>query len=297
MKCFVFQNAIWFPLECEPTYWQLASEPAFRNIGLLLVAIVGLGFAAYRSYHLYHQTKIGQKQSQTSEDGLNIDRFQKGAAMLGEKEDTVRAAGVFVLFELVDQNPKEYYEQVQKLLCIFIRYTSIEFLNNNENPSIQKYDGPPQACLVAFRTLTKVNTIRKKTHGLSRIDCRMIRLKNCIFDGEYFADISLEDAILEDGFFRNANFTEADISRSRFTCCNLSDSILVRTRFRNTDFRKTLFTDADCEGATFSNCKNLTYAQLSQAKNVDPEFLEELRLKELSEKETSNPEAAPPTIP
>ena len=66
------------------------------------------------------------KQVRLAEAGQNADRYQKGAAMLGDGRLSVREAGIFALSAMVKRDPETYYLVVQKLFCSFMRDRSRE---------------------------------------------------------------------------------------------------------------------------------------------------------------------------
>lgn len=103
----------------------------FRNFGLAALAVIGLALAVWRSWLAHQQTRTGlrqadtaNKQAETAERGLIIDRYQKGALMLESDELTVRMAGVSGLRELALSDPKETYILVLDVLFNFVREKS-----------------------------------------------------------------------------------------------------------------------------------------------------------------------------
>jgi hypothetical protein len=269
-------------LGCETTFWQsvwlLAGEPAFRNIGLIIVAVIGIGFAIYRSVKLHQQTKTAIRQAETSEAGLNIDRFQKGAAMLADREVAVRQAGIFILSALMQQRPKEFLEEVRRVLCSFINYSSIEYMNSfkekPENPDTR------EDCLTAFHTLCLLNSLRDLAPGTKNVDCRNIYLFFCKLDDRDLSSMRVFDSVLRRCTFNGSIFTNAILADTDFSQCIFRDADLRNSNFGFVNFEYANFENADCNGTIFKNCTNLTYAQLSKAKNVDPKFLAKLKADE-----------------
>ena len=112
-----------------------------RNLGLTFAAAlapVGIFMAYWRNRTADKQTetankqaetanrqaKIAIKQAETSERGLQNDRYQKGAEMLGGVTLAARIGGIYTLERLATEQPAEYHMQILNLLCAFIRHSS-----------------------------------------------------------------------------------------------------------------------------------------------------------------------------
>lgn len=110
------------------TAWTLED---WRNLALIvgtgIAATVGTVLAIWRSMVL-------QDQANTAKRGLDFDRFQRGAAMLGDKRLSVREAGVITLNTIALKNQSDYLEPVFNLFCSFIRDRSNdEFLKHHSD--------------------------------------------------------------------------------------------------------------------------------------------------------------------
>ena len=81
--------------------WLDLSIEDLRNLVLIGSAVIGLPLVIWRSW-------LAHKQTRLSEAGQNIDRYRKGAAMLGDERLSVREAGIFGLHQLATAAPKEY---------------------------------------------------------------------------------------------------------------------------------------------------------------------------------------------
>lgn len=265
MYCQLLQDSTLLSLGCETTFWQLAGDPAFRNIGLLAVAVIGIGFAIYRSVKLHQQTKTAIRQADTSEAGLNIDRFQKGVEMLSSNNRTMREAGVHLLSELAIQNLATYYIATRTALTGFITQLSDEHLN--------KFNDVHGKQLVAISESEFVMCCGENELALQQLselksfaETRSKRSnERTNFSGANFCLVYLEN-----GNFKNMVITNV----------NFNSSHLINADFRGVVFNRVCFLDTDLCGAKFGNNKGLTYAQLSKAKNVDPEFLAKLKADE-----------------
>lgn len=83
----VVSGADLFSLE----YWAYGGKgtsrsEAFRNVGLLVVAFVGLVFGVWRAITAYQQTKTAQKQAHIAEQGHITDRINDAVMGLGSEK-------------------------------------------------------------------------------------------------------------------------------------------------------------------------------------------------------------------
>ena len=83
-----------------------------RNIGL----VVGGGIAIWVAY----------RRSVISHRGLQNERYQKAAEMLGNKVMAVRLGGIYALHRLGKDDPEQYHVEIMRLLSSFVRYPTEE---------------------------------------------------------------------------------------------------------------------------------------------------------------------------
>lgn len=284
-----------FWVEFWKSYESIANfiaHDGFRNGALVVAAIVTLFIAIKRLKIADEDKRTSIRQAEMNEAGLNIDRFQNGAAMLGEDKLAVSQAGIIVLEELMNQDKSNYFHQIRKLLSIFIDDSSVRYKTGNSFLKNRSYPRVELDCLSAFYTLCRMNSVRSELEptGLEIITLRNIYLFKSSVSHYDLNRMRIIDATIRNCTFTGSNLThiraiQSDFSKSDFDSADFSNSTLREVNFLQANLKNVDFSEAE-----FISCRNLTYTQLSQAKNVDPEFLEELRLKELSEKETSSPE-------
>ena len=117
-----------------------SNSAVLRNISFMVAGIIGLTLAGWRSL-------IAQKQAETSESGLQNDRYQKGAEMLGNETCSTRLGGIYALERLARDHPKTYHEQIMELLSSFARHpttdTAIEIEYYNKATSKETYHVRP----------------------------------------------------------------------------------------------------------------------------------------------------------
>ncbi len=104
------------------TVWCWAHEgnasrsATLRNLGLAvgacLAAFIGLPLATWRSI-------VANRQAETSERGLQNERYQKGAEMLGSDTLVTRLGGIYALEHLAQEHPEDYGDPIINLSCTF----------------------------------------------------------------------------------------------------------------------------------------------------------------------------------
>lgn len=209
----------------------------FRNVSLFVAAVFGFGLAFWRS-------KVASKHNKIAESGLNIDRFQKGAAMLGDERLSVRQAGILMLSELAQQNMHEYFDQTQKVICSYIRERSKEQLLETESKYITSrnfdIDISPE-CHTALNELSTMNRkyIRKNPNKLVRYDLTNCNLQNCSVKG-----LNLSNANLFNSCFRNSVIIAGSLKNARLNNSNVSGSVIFYTNLKDANLNRVDFDDA-----------------------------------------------------
>ncbi len=216
---------------------------AIRNIGLVLLALLGLPFLVWRSVVLSKQANIAEEslfnqKLKSATEGLSArmeltrDIIVDGSeVILRELEDdlVVRAAAIDQLEGLV-QEDVSYAPRIVRILANYIRGN---FSCSNVDPTENL-----NASVVPRMDLQKaVDAIGKVLELAADVDPTFWRLdlKECNFDGVDFSD----------GFYRAVDF-----SGSRFEA-----SILNRGNFDGALFFRTLLNYASCTKANFKGVR------------------------------------------
>ena len=109
--------------------WWSTNAEILRNLGLLVVAAIGLPLAIWRTWVAHQQAKASLVQANTSQAQLEgnqqqlkllearqeTDRFQQAAEMLGSDDQVVRLGGIYALRALSDTYPRAYGATVSDL--------------------------------------------------------------------------------------------------------------------------------------------------------------------------------------
>ncbi|WP_193775953.1 MULTISPECIES: pentapeptide repeat-containing protein [unclassified Pseudovibrio] len=227
-------------------YWGgFNASPAevLRNIGLMLVAAIGLPFVVWRSFTAHKQAKTAISNLRLAEKGHNNDRFREGAKLLAEDNVAVASSGVFLLADLV-RNADEYFPVVQETLEQYVRKRNID-------RSIFKSDSPvPDTAFfldqsAAIRTLTELrqardwNSLELLDLANTNMDCvefnksKSIHFYNCRLDNCSFRGLLLPFANFEGAMLRAVDFSGADLSGANFKGTKLVDAENVRGTYLN----------------------------------------------------------------
>ncbi|KZK78316.1 Pentapeptide repeats (8 copies) [Pseudovibrio sp. W64] len=243
------------------------SNPAFsvilRNIGLMALGLAGL-------YLAWDRTQTATRQADLAERGQNTDRFQKAAAMLGDRQLSVREAGIYALTELAQSDPQHHYLPIQKLLCSFIRDRSADqeqsernLIENgklepfSDNACYRQYhDQAPSdiaEAAIAFSTLrTSDNILLEKDW---EPDLKGVNLKGTDLSGSNFQNVNFRWANFEGAQLIAVNFDNSQLFlanlATRLTRANLNNSYLFGANLEG----------AELNGATWQGSDLKKYLQ------------------------------------
>lgn len=218
---------------------------AIRNIGLVLVGLIGAPFVIWRSFELSKQTTI-------SKESLFNDKFEAAAIALASRreisrairsddnvevivreleDDLVKRAAAIDRFEgLVEENPMAA-PRVSRLLATYIR-TNFPCESLEPTEDIKTRFIPRIDLQMAINTLGKVyETATLVTKFNWRLDLRGCNFDGVNFSNGYFkaADLTrcrLEGSVCMDANFEGGIFYECLLNYSNFTRANLKGARL-----------------------------------------------------------------------
>ena len=255
----------------------------FRNFGLLILALIALPLAIWRSLIAHNQARIASKQHHLSEKGLIIDRFQKGAQMLESNEFSVRLAGIYALKELVKSDPDDTYIMVLDLLYDFVRERSknrkpnfAKVSKDNPNPSYGPFPPDLQKALETASWLRDNITLRNQLDhadtwspdlrqanlsgaSLPYLNLSHADLKNANLSRIILLEAKLPGARLSFAQLTNAQLYKTDLSCAYLLRANLMNAVLMNTNLNSANLVQTNLTRANLTSA------DLTYARLKNA--------------------------------
>lgn len=208
-----------------------SNSTTLRNAGLVVAGIIALGFAVWRGY-------IAHKQASTAQQSLLNERYQKGAEMLGSETISVRLGGIYALQRLAEEYPKQYYIQVMKLMCSFVRLppelgeNSFGVVISTESLSDLRDD-----IQYALEAIVKC---RQKGFHLEdenpRWNLTFAKLRGAILTGANLSKFDLSGADLRSAYLMGANLDLANLqstdlckaylNNATFNNANLSNTVL-----------------------------------------------------------------------
>ncbi len=239
-----------------------------RNLGLIIAAIIAFPLAIWRS-------KVAQSS-------LLNERYQKGAEMLGSEVLSVRLGGIYALERLAKEHAEDYYVQIVKLFCTFVRKPP-----KDENEKDEKNDKQKEEHLIVpekyiaqkhpriredvhaiMTALGRRNEKQKKIEEQERSKGIMLELLHLTDADLPFAVLNLADlsgAWLEGADLTQARLNGADLSDARLEHADLSSAVLGGANLSgawliDTNLSSTMLGQADLSGA------RLYFANLSDAK-------------------------------
>lgn len=262
-----------------------------RNLGLVIGGVTAILLALWRSL-------VAAVQTETAQQGLRNERYQKGAEMLGSDVLSVRLGGIYTLQRLAHEHPERYHVQIMRLFCAFVRHPiRDERIERSEDEKIRGGQRRPiredvQAILdIIFARDEQVIAIERRDDY--RLDLSDAMLQGVVIDGANLSNALLVRANLSGGWIRNSNLSgaildggkmhktnfgaKANLQGSRligailteaeFYEVNASSANFSGVRFSDAqlymvDFGKAIFSTADLSGTLFTKVYNLTAEQL-----------------------------------
>ncbi|WP_417449517.1 pentapeptide repeat-containing protein [Kordiimonas sp.] len=211
-----------------------------------------------------------------SERSQHIDLYQKGAAMLGDKRQSVRQAGIFALQRLAETDLANYYPTVQNLLCSFVRDRSAEQREERKKSETPEHEGQKTRELVipvAEDTQTAMTTILnlKKSavipdHLKSQVN---FNLKNTNLSGANLGETDLRKVDLSGADLIGADLSGADLREADLSGADLREAGLSRADLRGSDLIGADLSGANLREADLSGTNlrrpNLRMANLHEA--------------------------------
>ena len=250
-----------------------SNSTTFRNVGLLIGAILAGILAIWRSAvadrqanATNRQADVAQAQASTAQESLRHDRYQRGTAMLGGELLPVRLAGISALKRLAADYPGEYHIQIMDVFCGFVRdptglaETSSRHRGEGDEQT-RRLREDVQAILGMIGYRSKDMKALEKQSGF-RIDLRGADLRDANLD-----EASLSGAMLVEAKLSRARLQRADLSKAdmRFADLSCSTEFTINKTFldgANLDDVKLMY--ANLSGSRFQGAR-LSRAQLLEA--------------------------------
>ena len=255
-----------------------------RNVALVIGGGIAIGVAVWRGVVADRQARASQRQADTSQRGLLNDRYQKGVAVLGSEDLSVRLGGIYELLDLAEDEPKQYHVKVKRQLCAFVRHPAKDEDDEVRPPVIQQsiiktVRADVQDALSAIGSATSyVGVVYEKNAGF-RINLAAADLTGANLLGAFLSNSDLNRAdltganlvaaVLDEAYLLRANLSHADLNHVDLKHAKLVGANLAEANLSEVDLSGTDLAYANLTGAVFSKAKGLTQNQLDQTR-ADP---------------------------
>ena len=281
-------------------YWNVGDKTTatrsevLRNVGLLIVGIVGLGFGVWRSYTAYQQTEAAKKQADVAlkqagiaERGHFTERFTKAIEQLGSESNPIRLGGIYALWRLAQDDPENNVVAVMDIFCAYVRnlpyQSSASETQADEEVSIEIISPDVQTILnllldsnALYGTIIPDNYMYNFSGAnfgkadffsadfedayLFRTNLSRAKMMSANFHDTYIYEANLSNSDLSDAILLNADLVKADLSGADLSRADLSQADLSEADLSGADLN-----GADLSGTDFEESKNLTQLQLDSA--------------------------------
>ena len=228
-----------------------SNSTTIRNVGFLIAGALALAFAVWRGV-------LAHRQSETAQQGLRNERYQKGAEMLGSKVLAVRMGGIYALQRLAGEYPEQYHIQIMRLFCAFVRLPP----QTGAKPCPQMHEGDSQqrpGLRPDVQDAMKAVALRGSA-GIwleSREEDNTLYLRDAQLMGLQLRNANLSKAWLTKANLSRAVLPYADLSLARLRLADLSGAEL-----RHSNLSNAVFWGADLSGAVLWNA-NLSGSDFS----------------------------------
>ena len=229
-----------------PSSWTTAlgalrqSSETLRNWALILAAVLAAPFAWWRVMVADKHRAAAEEQVAATHRTRLDDRMQRAALMLGSDSLGVRTAGVLALDSLASEWPQEYYIQVARVLCAFVRSA----------PPVNTPLRLPAKGLVdvlAHQVESTGDDVMEALMSIGKRDAIRRALRDQVTEmrpmdtyvARDFRGASLRGAHMPYPFaddFERANFCAADLRGSMWVGIDFRHSMFVATKLTDTSF-------------------------------------------------------------
>ena len=240
-------TAVWMQWEwlgSREEYGRAYNGDILRNVGFIVAGVVALVFALWRALVAQSQAKAAHGQTETAQQSLLNERYQRGAEMLGSPVLSVRLGGIYALQRLAEERSVQYHIQVMRLFCAFVRKPPFE----DKEPSNSEELRPDVQAVITAIGKRSVAGQRLEAEAEFRLDLSGAHLGNADMVELNFARVYLLGAHLSGGRLLDANLSGADLSTA-----NLSDAILVGADLSGAYLMRANLSGANLVGADFTD--------------------------------------------
>lgn len=262
----------------------------FRNLGLALIAFVGLLFGVWRAWTAHRQAEASVNQAKVAQEGHITDRFTKAVEQLGSENVTVRIGGVYALKRIAQDSIVRDHISVMDVLTNFIRYSPYAKVQREALQDAEAYDEfqeasrnnraipantpPPKYprfidCPDIIAAIETIQSRSPKQRNIEKNRNYVPSLKNADFSFLILNDVDLSKLDLNGAYLKYANvlgvnLSHVDLSHGEYQGIDLSDAVLSEIDMSESDLRSSNLSGAKLDNAHL-NQTNFSNANLAGA--------------------------------
>ena len=227
---------LWDWLAAQPDGRESRSTTV-RNLALTAGVPLGLWLTMWR-------LRVADRQAATAQRRLEIERYQRGAEMLGSEVLSVRLGGIYALWNLAEHHPEQYHVDAMRLFCAFVGHPPEDktIAHSDDGSDPHELLDNDQQLAKSLRLRPDVETIVEMISDRSPARIALERKRGFQLDLRH---AHLQRAWLEGADLSNAVLDRADLTGANLKGANLSAATLGST--------------------ILDGAMNLTQAQLDQA--------------------------------
>ena len=242
-----------------------------RNLGLVVGGVIALGIAVWRSKAAQDEVGIGKRD-------LLDRRFNLGVSLLSEKETVSRLAGIRMLDQLAELEPKLFREGVTHVLCEFARNPTAIDKSDTEAvdvlPRFRPHEGQGgddrravinssrrEEIEKAVEVVSKCNTAAMAEHPNAPLEPNLAGL--ALYEAQ-LKHMNLSGADLSGAQLASVDFSNANLSGANLSSSNLAFAKLNATNLTGADLTRTILSLASLHNAQLADA-DLSYAELDGA--------------------------------
>ena len=232
-----------------------------RNLGFIIAGSIALPIAIWRGIVADRQASAARRQSETAltqtdtaQQSLLNERYQKGAEMLGSEVLSVRLAGIYALRRLAEDSPGEYHIQAMELLCAFVRHPTLDVRVEMDLEEDEDVNSGRRKLRPDLEAAIRVMAFRgDEGFAIERCEDFRLFLRSAKLSFLENRDARLAYAWLSNADLSQANLRRGDLTGARLRNANLSGAKLWNAALRGANMRDANLRDADLTGADMSN--------------------------------------------
>ena len=222
-----------------------SNSEQFRNIGLIVIALLGTPLAIWRTFIAKRNAEAQAKNVTINDRNSFTDTFTKAIEQLGARSGDqpnieVRMGAIYAL-EKLSQTNSDYYQPIIDILAGYVRH-------NAPNNEIQK--NLSDGLRIDIQTTLTVLTRRSKKYDEKPLDLSNTCLRGADFRQANLNEVYLRQTDLQEANLSNAILSKANLKGANLTAGNLQKADLWNAILDEACLKQTNFMEANMSNAT-----------------------------------------------